>query len=268
MGKENGDRAPGMALEEFDAGIGDVLVLPLALVVLVAKSLLQFTLTVLIHILDYAFPILLQLVRFPLFTVRILGDAIAALAEGIVGYLPVSPAKRDSWRDAMRRQWSSLRRWMSYRAFEEALHHAFEGGMAWVFRTCRTLTPGTALLVIIGAILWLPISFGLATAMHAILIAEATSLPAWMQLLHPVATLIAKSKLLVLPAYPAAWPQAKKHPSVQAVFQFYRRCARLEARAASALSLPADGTWCRRTRQCAGAHRPDDRPCRSIRCSV
>jgi len=227
LGKENGNRARGTALVKFDTGISDILVVPLVLIALVVKSLLQFTLTILVHILDYAFPILLQLVRFPLFTVRILGDALAALAEGIVGYLPVSPEKRDAWRDSTSRRWSSLRKWMSYRAFEEALHHAFEGGMAWVFRTCRTLSPGTALLVIIGAILWLPLSFGLATAMHAILIAEATSLPAWMQLLHPVATLIAKSKLLVLPAYPAAWPQAKKHPSVRAAYQFCQGCARL-----------------------------------------
>jgi hypothetical protein len=27
---------------------------------------------------------------------------------------------------------------------------------------------------------------------------------------------VAKSKLLVLPVYPAAWPQARKHPSIQA----------------------------------------------------
>src|SRR3979411_966995 len=57
--------------------------------------------------------------------------------------------------------------------------------------------------------------------LHAVLIAEAASLPPWMQLLHPLATIIAKSKLLVLPAYPAAWPQAKKHPFVQASFRFY-----------------------------------------------
>jgi hypothetical protein len=42
-----------------------------------------------------------------------------------------------------------------------------------------------------------------------------------MQLLHPLATIIAKSKLLVLPVYPAAWPQAKKHPFVQFVFRSY-----------------------------------------------
>jgi len=48
-----------------------------------------------------------------------------------------------------------------------------------------------------------------------------------MQLLHPFATIIAKSKLLVLPAYPAAWPQAKKHPAVQAAFRFYRHVTAL-----------------------------------------
>jgi hypothetical protein len=102
------------------------------------------------------------------------------------------------------------------------VHIAFESGMAWVFRKCRHLTPNTALLVILGAVLWLPISFGAATAMHAVLIAKVTSWPAWMQLLHPLATVIAKSKLLVLPVYPAAWPQAKKHPFVQLVFKSYK----------------------------------------------
>ena len=42
-----------------------------------------------------------------------------------------------------------------------------------------------------------------------------------MQLLHPLATIIAKSKLLVLPVYPAAWPQAKEHPFVQLVIRSY-----------------------------------------------
>ena len=62
--------------------------------------------------------------------------------------------------------------------------------------------------------------------MHAVLVAKLTTWPAWMQLLHPLATVIAKSKLLVLPVYPAAWPQAKKHPFVQFVFESYEtiRC--------------------------------------------
>jgi hypothetical protein len=121
--------------------------------------------------------------------------------------------------------WARLRQTFSYKAFEQALHHAFEKGMAWVFRTCRTLTPGGALLVIAGAVLWLPVSFGIATVLHGVLIAKATVWPAWTQLLHPLATIIAKSKLLVLPAYPAAWPQAKQHPLVQASFRLYEYLA-------------------------------------------
>jgi hypothetical protein len=45
--------------------------------------------------------------------------------------------------------------------------HAFEAGMAWVFRKCRRLTPSGALLIIAVALLWLPISFGTATALLA-----------------------------------------------------------------------------------------------------
>ena len=44
----------------------------------------------------------------------------------------------------------------------------------------------TALLVILGAVLWFPISFAVATAMHAVLFAKLTSWPAWMQILHPL----------------------------------------------------------------------------------
>ena len=48
-----------------------------------------------------------------------------------------------------------------------------------------------------------------------------------MQLLHPLATVIAKSKLLVLPVYPAAWPQAKKNSFVQLLFRSYETIKRL-----------------------------------------
>ena len=54
-------------------------------------------------------------------------------------------------------------------------------------------------------------------------------LPAWTQLLHPLATIIAKSKLLVVPVYPAAWPQAKKHPFVQVIFRAARAIQRVNA---------------------------------------
>src|SRR5258705_76390 len=72
-----------------------------------------------------------------------------------------------------------------------------------------------------------PDLFRAATAMHAVLLAKVTSWPAWMQLLHPLATVIAKSKLLVLPVYPAAWPQAKRHLLVQLVFKGYETLKRM-----------------------------------------
>ena len=221
MNNKSEGLTPAMAQGRFGAGIEDVIILPLVLIALAVKHLFQAMLSILIHILDYAFPILLQLARFPLFTARIIGDGVTVLLKCVVGCLPVAGKTREEWREFVSRRWLWLRQKISYQAFEEAVHHAFEGGMAWVFSKCRSLTPGGALLVIAGAVLWLPVSFGAATAMHAVLIAEAASLPPWMQLLHPLATIIAKSKLLVLPAYPAAWPQAKKHPFVQASFRFY-----------------------------------------------
>jgi hypothetical protein len=224
---QSGTHTRATAPGSFGAGIDDAIIVPLALIALAAKKLLKATLTLLINILDYAFPILLQLARFPLFTLRIIGDGIAALLKGLVRFLPLSGAKREAWRALVSARWSWLRQKISYRAFEQFVHDAFEGGMAWVFRKCRTLTPGSALLVIAGAVLWLPVSFGAATAMHGVLIAKAAAWPAWLQLLHPLATVIAKSKLLVLPAYPAAWPQAKKHPFVQAILQIGRYLAGL-----------------------------------------
>jgi hypothetical protein len=210
------------------AGLDDLVIVPLVLGAVTTSKLLKAVFSILIYVLDYAFPILLQLMRIPLLTAQLIGDGMELLLEGVLWCLPVSGAKRDAWRARVRQQWTWFRRTLSYRAFEQALHHTFEAGMAWVFRKCRRLTPGGALLVIAVALLWLPISFGTATALHATLIARARSLPAWMQLLHPFATFIAKSKLLVLPVYPAAWPQAKQHPIVQRFFQFCRYCMSLD----------------------------------------
>ena len=205
----------------FRGALDDVLIIPLVIVTLATSKILRFLLSILIRMLDYAFPFAMQIVWLPLFAAKVLGDVIVTAINGALRFLPLSEAKRRRWSKSIRRNWLWFRRKISYRAFEQAVHDAFEGGMAWVFRKCRHLTPNTALLVILGAVLWLPISFGAATAMHAVLFAKVTSWPAWMQLLHPLATVIAKSKLLVLPIYPAAWPQAKKHPFVQLVFEGY-----------------------------------------------
>lgn len=204
------------------AALDDVIIIPLVFVTLAANKILRFILSMLMRLLDYAFPLAMQLVWLPLFAAKVLGNGIVTIINGALRFLPLSEMKRRQWSESVRRSWSWLRRKISYRAFEHAVHIAFESGMAWVFRKCRHLTPNTALLVILGALLWLPISLGAATAMHAVLFAKVTSWPTWMQLLHPLATVIAKSKLLVLPVYPAAWPQAKKHPFVQLVFKGYK----------------------------------------------
>ena len=205
----------------FRGTIDDVIIIPFVVVALAANKILRFILSILMRLLDYAFPLAMQILWLPLFAAKILGDFIATFISAALRFLPVSESKRRQWRRSIRRNWSWFRRKISYQAFEQAVHDAFENGMAWVFQKCRHLTPNTALLVILGAILWLPISFGAATTMHAVLFANVASWPAWMQLLHPLATVIAKSKLLVLPVYPAAWPQAKKHPAVQLIFKGY-----------------------------------------------
>jgi hypothetical protein len=211
----------------FRGAPDDVVIIPLVFVTLSAIKILRFILTILMRLLDFAFPLAMQIVWLPLFAAKVLGNVIVTIISGALRFSPLSEKKRRQWRISIRRNWSWLRRKISYRAFEQAVHIVFEGGMAWVFRRCRHLTPNTALLVILGAVLWLPLSFAAATAMHAVLFAKVTSWPAWMQLLHPLATVVAKSKLLVLPVYPAAWPQAKKHPFVQLVFKSYETIQRL-----------------------------------------
>jgi hypothetical protein len=205
----------------FRGALDDVIIIPLVFVALAASKTLRFFLSILMRLFDYAFPLVMQIVWLPLFVAKVLGNVIVTVINGALRFLPLSETKRQQWSISIRRNWSWLRRRIGYRAFEQAVYIAFESGMAWVFRKCRHLTPNTALLVILGAVLWLPISFGAATAMHAVLFAKLTSWPVWTQLLHPLATVIAKSKLLVLPVYPAAWPQAKKHPFVQLVFKSY-----------------------------------------------
>jgi hypothetical protein len=163
---ELGNEIP-LAESRPSAGVEDLVIVPLVVIALAISKLLKAVFSILIYILDYAFPILLQLMRIPLLTARLIGDGIELLLEGVVRCLPVSSAKRDALRARVHQQWIWFRRNISYRAFEHALHHAFEVGMAWVFRTCRRLTPSGALLVIVIALLWLPVSFGAATALHA-----------------------------------------------------------------------------------------------------
>jgi hypothetical protein len=90
LNNKSGVHRPATAQGQFGAGFEDAVILPLVLIAVAAKNLFQATLPILIHILDCAFPILLQLVRFPLFTARIIGDGVMALLKWVVGCLPVS----------------------------------------------------------------------------------------------------------------------------------------------------------------------------------
>ena len=68
----------------FRAGIDDVIIVPLVASAFAAKSVARTALSILIRILDYAFPLALQLARLPLFTLRIIGDGAVAAVKGIV----------------------------------------------------------------------------------------------------------------------------------------------------------------------------------------
>ena len=202
--------------------LDDIIIIPVVCVTLAVNKIIYIILLILMRLLDYAFPFALQIAWLPLFAARVFGSIVVIAMKGTLRFLPISERKRRQWTKSINQGWSWLRRKISYRSFEHAVHNAFEKGMAWVFRNCRDLTPSSALLVILGAVVWIPISFGAATAVHAVLLAKVSSWPAWVQLFHPLVTLLAKSKLLVLPVYPAAWPQARRHPLVQTVFKIYK----------------------------------------------
>src|SRR5438445_4257311 len=89
----------------FRAGIEDAIILPLVMAALAAKSLSRAALSLLIRILDYAFPVAMQLARLPLFTVRILGDGVIAGLKGIIICLPVAEKNREVWREFIGRRW-------------------------------------------------------------------------------------------------------------------------------------------------------------------
>ncbi len=218
---------PAQPERHYAGAVDDIVILPLAALGIAGKILLRWAWQLLVHVVDFIFPILMQILRFLMFTVRIVGDGISALLRFIIKFLPLPLARRNAWREAVARGWSWLRRKISYTAFEEWVHHLFEDGMAWTFRTCRRLSPNGALLVILFSLIWMPVSFTAGTAVHAWLIANASTLPKWMQVFHVVAALLAKSKLLMLPVYPAAWPQAKKHPIVQSAARVWRFIANL-----------------------------------------
>ena len=83
--------------------------MPLVVVAFAVWRILRRMFFILIDIIDFLFPILLQVMRFPLFTLRILGDGLAALLKGIVRFLPVGGDRRAAWRESVSQHWAWLR---------------------------------------------------------------------------------------------------------------------------------------------------------------
>ena len=205
-----------------------MIIVPLALMALLARTLYRVILFVVLLVSDFVFALFLLVIAVPFLIAAAAGDGMAWLFKRLADASPLPDPKRQAWRDRVDRRWAGLRGRMSHEAVATVARSVLERAVAWVLRRGGALSPRAALLVIAGVAMWLPLSAGISIAMHAVLLAKAASLPAWMQLLHPVATVIAKSKFVLLPAYPAAWPQAKKDPCVQAAFHWLQRVAALD----------------------------------------
>lgn len=222
-------RTPAAAQDQFRIGLDDTIILPLVLIVFLAETLFQAAFFIVRFASAFVFTLFLRMITSTLLVAITTGDAMAWMIKRLADLPPLPVARREAWRDLVDRRWSGLRQRMSHKTILMTVQNILRGGSAWVFQRCRALSPRAALLVIVSVILWLPLSVAISIGMHAILLSRAASLPAWMQLLHPVATVIAKSKLIVLPAYPAAWPQAKKHALVRAAFRCVHRVAKLDS---------------------------------------
>jgi len=220
-------RTPAATQDQFRIGVDDTIIVPLVLIVFLAKTLYQATFFIMPFVSAFVFALLLRMMTFPLLVAVTAGDGVAWLIKRLADLPP--RARREAWCCLVDRRWSGLRQRMSQDAIAMMTQNMLQRGIARVFQKYGALSPRAALLVIVSVIVWLPLSAAISIGMHVVLLAHAATLPAWMQLLHPVAAVIAKSKLLVLPAYPAAWPQAKKHIWVQAAFRCVHRMAELDS---------------------------------------
>jgi hypothetical protein len=222
-------RTPAATKDQFRIGVDDTIILPLVLIFFLARTLYWAAFFIMSLASAFVFVLFLRVMTSPLLVAATAGDGMAWLIKRLADLSPLPGATREAWCNLVDRRWSGLRQRISHKkAIAKLVQNVLQRTLARVFQSCRALSPRAALLVIAGVILWLPLSAAISIGMHAFLLANAASLPPWMQLLHPIAAVIAKSKLLVLPAYPAAWPQAKKHAWVQAAFRCVHRMAELD----------------------------------------
>jgi hypothetical protein len=72
----------------FRGTLDDVIIIPLVLVTLAVNKILRFILWMLMRLLDYAFPLAMQIVWLPLFAARALGNVIVTVISGALRLLP------------------------------------------------------------------------------------------------------------------------------------------------------------------------------------
>ena len=92
----------------FRGALDDVIIIPLVFVTLAANKILRFILSILMRLLDYAFPLAVQIVWLPLFAAKVLGNVIVTVVNGALRFLPLSETKRRQWSISSRQSTSCL----------------------------------------------------------------------------------------------------------------------------------------------------------------
>ena len=80
----------------FRGALDDVIIIPLVFVALAATKILRFIFLILMRLLDYAFPLAMQIVWLPLFAARVLGNVIVTVISAALRFLPFPRRTADS----------------------------------------------------------------------------------------------------------------------------------------------------------------------------
>ena len=100
---------PAWTVESRSRGtLDDMIIIPLVVVALAGNKILRLILSILMRLLDYAFPLAMETVWLPLFAARVLGNVIVAAISAGSRLVPLSETSRRRWRISIRRHWSWL----------------------------------------------------------------------------------------------------------------------------------------------------------------
>jgi hypothetical protein len=74
---------PGLTEESrFRGALDDVIIIPLVFVALATNKIPRSIFSILMRLLDYAFPLAMQIVWLPLFAAKVLGNVIVTVING------------------------------------------------------------------------------------------------------------------------------------------------------------------------------------------